>query len=175
MKVSTQVLVFLGCLMMGMIPGTAHGQEAGSRTPVPHDQVLSANPFLFLWEWANVEYERKISPTSTVGVAGSWVSLDDGDESYKSLNGFYRYYPQGAALVGFYLGGRLGFHGVSDEDDEGHAFGLGVDVGYSWLMGANRKFYMGIGIGATRLFGGDIEDGSVTIPSLRLLNVGFAF
>lgn len=52
---------------------------------------------------------------------------------------------------------------------------LGVDVGYSWLMGSKRNFYIGIGIGATRLFGGDIEDGSATIPSLRLLNVGFAF
>jgi len=175
MKISTLVLVGLGCLAMGVRPGTTQAQEEGSRTPVPHDQVISANPFLLLWEWTNAEYERKISPFGTLGAAASWVSLDEGEESYKSLSGFYRYYPQGAALTGFYLGGRLGFHGVSDTDDEGHAFGLGIDVGYAWLLGSKQNFYIGIGIGATRLFGGNLDDGSVTIPSLRLLNVGFAF
>jgi hypothetical protein len=61
-----------------------------------------------------------------------------------------------------------------DDDDEGSAFGFGFDVGYSWLLGAERKFYIGLGIGATRLFGGDIDE-SVTLPSIRLLNVGIAF
>ena len=61
MKVSLQVLVSLGCLMVGMAPGRAQAQEAGTRTPVPHEQVLSANPFLLLWEWVNIEYERKMS------------------------------------------------------------------------------------------------------------------
>jgi hypothetical protein len=181
MKVSMQVMALILVLVGGILPSKAQAQETGSKTPVAQNQVISANPFLLLWEWANVEYERKISPTGTVGVAGSWVSLDDGHETYKSLNGFYRYYPQGAALTGFYLGGRLGFFGVSDDDDadaadgDGHAFGFGIDVGYSWLMGANRNFYLGIGIGATRLFAGDLDDDSVTLPTIRLLNVGFAF
>lgn len=175
MKISTQILIFLACLMTGSIPRPAHAQEAGLRAPVPHNQVLSANPFLLLGEWANVEFEREITPASTIGLAGSWVSFNEGDEAYKSLNGFYRYYPQGAALAGFYLGGRFGVHRVSDRYDEGHAFGLGIDVGYSWVMGAKRHFYLGLGIGATRLFGGDVEGGRVVLPSVRLLNVGVAF
>lgn len=175
MKISTQILVFLGCLMASLIPGRAEAQDEGTRTPVQHDQVISANPFLLLWEFANVEYERKISPSGTVGVVGSTLSLDDGDARYTSLNGFYRYYSQGAALTGFYLGGRLGFHKGSAEDEDVHAYGLGIDVGYSWLLGSNRNFFIGIGIGATRLFGGDVDEGRVVIPSLRLLNIGFAF
>jgi hypothetical protein len=175
MKPTTQILVFLGCLMIGAIPAKAQAQEAGTRSPVPHDQAISANPFLILFEWFNMEYERKISPTSTLGVGGSRFSLEGGDESYTGLNGFFRYYPQGAALSGFSLGGRLGFHSVSDDDDEGNAFGLGVDIGYSWLLGSKRNFYIGLGIGATRLFGGDIEEGRVVIPSIRLVNLGFAF
>jgi len=179
MKVSTQVLVCLTCLLASLIPGTVQAQVEGTRAPVLHNQVISANPFLLLGEWFNAEYERKIAPTATVGVIGSRVSFDDGDAVYTSLNGFFRYYPQGAALSGFYMGGRLGVHqgSVDDgyEDDEGHTYGLGVDIGYSWLLGESRTFYIGLGIGASRLFGGDLDDGRVVIPSIRLINVGFAF
>ncbi len=71
----------------------------------------------------------------------------------------------------------MGFHQVSDDnaDDEGHVYGLGVDIGYSWLLGAKRNFYIGMGIGATRLFGGDAADERVILPSIRLINVGIAF
>jgi hypothetical protein len=94
------------------------------------------------------------------------------------VNGFYRFYPQGAALSGFYIGGRLAYHRVDDDfddDDEGNAFGVGFDLGYTWLLGADRNFYIGLGIGATRLFGGDIDGDRVVIPSIRLINIGFAF
>ena len=175
MKVSTQILVCLTCLLANLIPGTAQAQVEGTRAPVLHNQVISANPFLLLGEWWNVEYERKISPTGTVGVIGSHVSFDDDDVGYNSLNGFFRYYPQGAALSGFYFGGRLGIHQGSDEVDEGHAYGLGVDIGYCWLLGESRGFYIGLGIGASRLFGGDIEEDRVVIPSIRLINIGVAF
>jgi hypothetical protein len=163
--------------MVGMAPGRAQAQEAGTRIPVPHEQVLSANPFLLLWEWVNVEYERKMSPTTTWGISGGRIAFDDGEESYNSLHGFLRYYPQGAALSGFSLGGRLGLHHVTDEedDDSENAFGLGVDIGYSWLLGADRNFYIGIGVGATRLFGGDVGSDRVVIPSVRVLNIGWAF
>ena len=175
MKISTQILVCLGILLVGVIPDTVQAQDEGVRTPFPHKQVISANPFLFLGEWFNVEYERKLSPTTTVGIAGSIVSFDDGDEDYKSLNGIVRYYPSEAALSGFYLGGRFGFHQVTEDDEEGHAYGLGVDVGYAWLLGSKRNFYIGLGIGATRLFGGDVEEDRVVLPSVRLVNIGVAF
>ena len=175
MNTKLQVLLAATAVLLGMLPGAVEAQQPGTKAPVPHDQVLSANPFLLLWEWTNVEYERKITPTGTVGLAGSWISLDEGDEEYKSLNAFYRYYPQGAALDGFYLGGRAGVHQVSDIDDEGTAFGLGIELGYNWLLGQNRNFYIGLGVGAIRLFGADLEDDSATIPTIRLVNVGWAF
>lgn len=175
MKVSTQILICLGCLMAGALPGQARAQEDIPEAMVPHEQILSANPFLLLWEWANVEYERKVSPTGSVGIAGSTVSFDDGDANYKSLNGFYRYYPSGA-LEGFYLGGRLGIHQGSEDDDDGHVYGFGIDIGYAWLLGDNDNFYIGLGIGATRFFGGDLDtDERVVLPSIRLVNIGVAF
>lgn len=180
MNKKLQVLMLVFVALLGLVPGAAEAQQAGTKPPVPHDHVLSANPFLLLFEWANAEYEHKISSTGTVGLAGSWISLDEGNEDYRSLNAFFRYYPQGAALTGFYFGGHGGVHHVSDVDvdvaeDEVTVFGLGLDVGYSWLLGANRNFYIGLGIGATRLFGGDLDDDSGTIPTIRLLNIGWAF
>ena len=177
MKVSTQILVSVCCLMLGINPGLAQAQLPGAEpeTPVLSNNLLSGNPFLLLGDWANVEFERKVSPSGTLGVAGSTVAFDGGEVRYTSLNGFYRHYPSGA-LAGFYLGGRLGVHRGSTQDDEGHVYGFGVDIGYSWLLGSNRNFYVGLGIGATRFFGGDMDtDGRVILPSLRLLNVGFAF
>ena len=175
MKVSTQTLVTLAVLMLGGLPTEARAQEAGTRAPVPHVQAISANPFLLLFEWFNIEYEHKVSDTGTFGFIASGFSFDEGDETYRGFSGFYRFYPQGAALSGFSLGGRLGYHRISDDGDHGDAFALGVDLGYSWLLGAKRNFYIGLGLGATRLFGGDVDDGRVVIPSLRLINVGFAF
>jgi hypothetical protein len=175
MNLRAQALLLVGCVFLLAIPVRASAQEAGSRPPVPHNQALSTNPFLILFEWFNVEYERKISETGTLGVVASGFSFDDGDETYRGFSGFYRHYPQGAALSGFSLGGRLGYHRVSDDDDDGDAFALGVDLGYSWVMGSKRNFYVGLGIGATRLFGGDVDGGRVVIPSIRLVNVGFVF
>lgn len=173
MKSAAVVLISLGGLVLGLTPGPTKAQETGTKTPVAHNQVISANPFLLLWEWGNIEFERKVSPKTTVGAAGSIFSVDD--VTYKSLNGLLRYYPQGAALAGFSLGGRLGIHNGSEDKEEGHTYGFGVDIGYSWLLGVDRNFYIGMGFGLTRFFGGDLEEDRVVLPSIRLINLGFAF
>jgi len=173
MKSATVILISLGCLAFGLTPGQTKAQDTGTKAPVAHKQVISANPFLLLWEWGNIEYERKVSPKMTVGAAASVLSVDD--VNYESLNGLLRYYPQGAAMSGFSFGGRLGVHNGSDDKEEGHTFGFGVDIGYSWLLGADRNFYIGMGFGLTRFFGGDLEEDRVVLPSIRLINVGFAF
>jgi hypothetical protein len=154
---------------------SAQAQTEGTKTPVPHNQTVSANPFGMLFEWYNGEYERKVSPNSTIGVSASGFALDHGDADYGNIAGFYRYYPQRAALSGFYFGGRAGVHRVSAEGDSGVFFGLGFELGYTWLFGADRHFAVSLGAGATRLFGGDLEGVPLTIPTLRLFNVGVAF
>jgi hypothetical protein len=174
MKTSSMALGVILLLIGAVLPQGVSAQE-GTRQPVVHDQVISANPLLLLFEWFNAEYERKLNNTTTAGFSGGWISLDDGDDDYVNLTGFVRYYPQGAALTGFYLGGKFGIHRVESTDEDGTALGFGIDIGYSWLLGINRSFYVGIGIGATRLFASDLEDASLTVPSLRLVNIGFAF
>jgi hypothetical protein len=169
---STRVaLAGLLFLPLAIPPHTALAQETGE--PVPHNHLVSGNPLILLAGWFNAEYEHKVAENLTVGIGGGWLDLDEAD--YTSVSGFLRFYPQEAALTGFYLGARGGVHNVEEYNDSHTAFGIGVDIGYTWLLGPSRSFYVGLGIGVTRLFSGDLREASSVIPSVRLVNVGIAF
>ena len=150
---------------------SAQSPAPGTRVPVVNRQVISANPFLLVARYINVEFERKHAETRTFGVSASRFGFGDAD--YRNFQAFYRYYPQGASLTGFYIGGRGGVHRVSADGEAGHAFGLGVELGYGWLLGARRNFAVSIGAGATRPWGE--HGGSAVIPTVRLVNVGWSF
>lgn len=157
-------------ILLTPVPALA---QDGTQVPVPHNQTVSTNPFGLMYEFVNAEYERKLTPSTTWGLSASHLGVDDFD--YTNGNLMFRFYPQGAALSGFFIGSRTGIYRVSGNDDAGVFFGAGFEVGYNWLLGAKRNFDISIGLGATRLFGGDLEGASLTIPSLRLLNVGISF
>jgi hypothetical protein len=148
-----------------------------------HDQAITANPFLLVIGWVNVEYERRINSSSTWGVSGSIFDLDD--FGYRSAKVLYRYYPQQDALSGLFVGGRTGAYHLEDRvgggltgrvDDDSETFlAVGVEMGYVWLLGRDRKFAISLGGGLSRLFGGDLEGAPITIPTVRLINIGIAF
>ena len=163
-------------LALGVLAASpAAGEAQATREPVEVNWVLSANPFLLLAEWVNVDLERKVGDAAALDFQGSIITFDNGDEDYMSLNATYRYYPQGAALTGFYFGPKVGVYRVDDSTTEATVFGAGFELGYNWLLGANRRFALGLGLGASRLFGGDLEDSSAYLPTVRLVNVGWAF
>jgi hypothetical protein len=168
------MLVLVG-LLTAVLPTPAAAQTEGTKMPVGHQQVISANPFGLMFKWFNAEYERKFNPAATWGVSGSFFSLGDGGVDYANGSAFCRYYPQGAGLTGFFVGGRGGVYRVAADGASDTFFGLGFEVGYSWLLGAKRHFGVSVGAGATRLFGGSLKGASLTVPSVRLLNLGFAF
>ena len=92
---------------------------------------------------------------------------------------FWRYYPR-EAFGGFYFGVHGGYYKVTADTDigdeeEGNFFGFGIDVGYSWILGESERMYVSLGAGAVRLFGGDLEDVTLTLPTIRIINVGIAF
>jgi len=159
-------------LLTATTPVAAQQQEGG-KTPVPHQQILSANPFGLVLGWFNAEFERKLTPASTWGVGTSLLGVDE--VNYASLHALYRYYPQGAGLRGFFLGGKAGLYHLSDEGESGSAFGLGFEIGYTWLLGARRNIGLSLGAGLTRIVAGDVQDGPAVLPTVRLLNVGIAF
>ncbi len=152
--------------------------------------VVSTNPILDMFTWFNAELEIAMGSNATIGVSGSYLTFGDEDdndeERYVNATFFFRYYPT-SSFEGFYFGGRAGYNQITaqyiDEDtdiveeESGSFLAAGIDVGYSWLLGDTKKFYVSMGVGAVRLFGGDLEhaDVSFTLPTIRLINVGIAF
>ena len=152
--------------------------------------VLSINPFGFLFEWYNAEFEHAFSSTTTWSVGVGHLNFggdDDNDEtSYTSADIKLRYYPSAEAPTKFSAGIAFGYSRVSDEDldllgnvseDDFDALSIGIDLGYSWLLGRTRQFFIGTGIGAKRLFPigeGDDDDETFGYPTVRL-SIGYAF
>ena len=151
--------------------------------------VLSINPFGFLFQWYNMEYERAFSSTASwsAGVGHISIGDDDDDEEidYTSADIRLRYYPSAEAPTKFAAGITFGYSRVSEDDRrdgtlierEFDALSVGLDLGYSWLLGRTRQFFIGTGIGAKRLFpigGDDDEDETYGYPTLRL-SIGYAF
>lgn len=160
-------LVLAGALLFpAFVPPPAQGQTTTSG----YQQAISANPFGLLLEFFNAEYERVASTSATLGFGGSFFDADN--DTYVNLDAFWRFYPQGRPLDGWAFGAKAGFTRV-----DGTTYpGFGFDVNRSWLLGANQNFYVGIGLGLKRLLGTDDADFDVRfIPTLRLINVGFAF
>ena len=154
---------------------TPGAQTPGAQAPADHQQIISANPFGLMFEWFNVEYQRRMTPSTTWGVSMSWFAHDADDFDYASGGGLIRYYPSETAMRGFYIGGRGGVYRVSDGIDSGVYFGAGFEIGYDWLLGKKQNIGLSLGVGATRLFGDGLDGAATTIPTLRLLNLGIAF
>lgn len=160
-------------LAMAVIPMRVSAQaEAGETKPL--QDVISANPFLLLAEWFNAEWEHGLSTTTTMGVRFSRFDSGDPDVTYFSVRGFWRYYPDGA-FEGFFFGFDGGLTSLDDSGDTHTVLGAGFEMGYDWLLGARRTFYISLGAGADRLFAGDLGDASAYLPTLRLVNIGVRF
>jgi hypothetical protein len=175
-------------------PAFAQTPAAPSTTGTP-SQTLSLNPFGLLLEWYNVEFERKIA--SGVSIGASAAGLHD---EFWDVDLLARYYPQGDALRGFYLGARGGVVGLELTRYEYQAPppgvppgrgvpvypiarretrlvpAAGLEVGYNWLLGSKKNIAIGLGFGLSRLLDDDNGDYYMpVIPHWRVVNVGIAF
>jgi len=164
-----------------LAPGPLAAQVEQADPSPAHLNVISANPFLLIAAWFNAEYEHAVSATSTLGARVSTLSIGidadlegDDDADYFSGRVFWRYYPK-VAFEGFYFGLDAGVTGLDETGDAHTVMGGGFELGYSWLLGSRKGFYLSLGVGADRLFGGDLGDASAVIPTVRIINVGVAF
>lgn len=166
------------CMCLAALTAASADRVLAQEPTQQYDQAISANPFGLLLEWFNAEYERVIGETVTTGLGGSYIS--GSDDRYVNGDVFLRYYPQGQPLQGWAFGAKAGLtsvRGLLDGTSETDTyFGFGFDVNHSWLLGANDNFYVGVGLGLKRLFGlGDRDVDLAFFPTVRLVNIGFAF
>lgn len=161
----SRISLVVGLLCWAGLPSLAQAQTPAT-SPVT---VISANPFGLLLEFFNAEFEREVSGSLSAGVGGSTVVLDEQD--YRNVDAFVRFYPSGIPLRGWALGAKLG---ITQIPGSGTYPGLGFDVNWSTLAGANDRLYIGLGFGLKRLLGTD--DAFLTpeiVPTLRIINVGW--
>jgi hypothetical protein len=154
-----------------------------------HQNVLSANPFLAAFGWYTAEYERVLTNKYSLGISGSFVELGDDEDgaTYSGGDLTLRLFPQENAPGGLFFGGRLGMRQVEETVTDG-LFGpgetttdtasfaaAGFEIGFTYLFGVKQNYALSVGAGVVKLFGGDLEEESTTLPTIRVVNLGMAF
>jgi hypothetical protein len=133
---------------------------AASQEMAAPRNVISIQPFNAMFTVFTAEYERAQGKAWTWGLgATNWSAGDEGDKvTYTSGDLKLRYYPSGAALMGFSIGGSLGFTSVASEcsictptEESASGPNLGVLLEYQWLLGAKKNFAIALGAGAKAL------------------------
>ena len=167
-------------LTFAAIASPAFAQStAETRSGLARKNLVSANPIGLLFEWYNGEFEHAVTPTVSLGVAGS--SYDFDNSRYASVDGIARYYPAARALKGFSIGVSAGFIDINDDynsdclgcyDDSGSSATIGVRGDYVWILGKDQRFAVAAGIGAKRLLSNDL--GTEGVPIGRL-SIGYAW
>ena len=165
-------VVALAILIFGLSGLPLNAQQSEEFQP---RNVISANPIGLLINTFNGEFERVISPTSTIGFGGSTSSYenqtysDAGEQNsqpiwediqYVNFDVFYRFYPGSnrtrtyRAPIGWAFGIKAGVTSVDGAGvGDGTYIGYGFDVNRSWVLGPNENFYLGLGFGLKRLVG----------------------
>lgn len=156
---------------------------ASAQEPTGKAAVISIQPINAMLTVYAGEAELAMSRSATIGFGATYWSPDviDGDFNYASADVKIRYYPEGRPFQGFSFGGSVGYThlGATDNSTSGSAGGpsIGVMLDYNWLLGAQKAFYVGLGLGAKTLFISDkdvADEATLHYPTMRL-SVGWAF
>ena len=175
---------------LALAAGIAVPAILSAQAPAAKRTVLSIQPLAAMYTVFAGELEHALTPSTTFGIGASYWGHEQDGESLDYLSGDLklRYYPQGKALQGFSFGLQAGYTSVKETIASGvitttneelthSAPTAGVALDYGWLLGANQKFYIGLGVGAKRIFADNADDASNflnTYPTARL-SIGMAF
>jgi hypothetical protein len=171
----------LPAALLGLtLAATAPALQAQA-APAPRRNALTINPLGIPFEYVSAEYERVVSAGFTLGVGASHLGIDDGSYTTGELKG--RYYPNEEAMRGFSVGLAAGITRVGDRESVCDAFAcrdldrrfetrptLAVMVDYNWMLGRSKRFVVGTGLGAKRIFTDDSNWSGppVAYPTARL-------
>jgi hypothetical protein len=181
----------------------ASPNRAASPAATDRPLLLAINPIGAIFGWYAINAERALDASQTVGVSVELTErgLDESDDGewdvpnpQASVTAHYRYYPR-SVFRGLSLDGQLGWARMQDlgdfcfdlsgnpcSDDEGKetasAVHFGFEAGWNWLLGANDRLHVGVGVGARRyiLTGGDrLDDETAFVRPTGRFSIGVRF
>lgn len=180
-------------------------QASAQYSSIPaYRTLVGLNPLGIPFDIASIEFETLVDRGFTFGASGSYVAVDDDDrgdagERFTSLDLKARYYPGEVVLRGFAVGLSLGITRYSERvfdtdvcipNPSACANGapssreslvtptLGILVDYNWMLGAERRFVVGTGLGAKRLLKRDSDIPALDPPRaypFARFSIGIAF
>ncbi len=157
--------------------GAGEGPQVLSNQAPAQERLLSISPVaLVLSAMFAVDLEQAVGPGITVGP--SLFYHNAGDRRYApslSVDGVFRYYPEGRAFSGWAVGALAGFTVMDDDGASRNAFGLGFTGEHHWLLGQDGRMAIAAGVGGKRLFYfSDRGDAWRALPLARL-SLGWTF
>lgn len=176
----------LFAVLVSVVSASAAGAQAspGTRIPIPFRTYVAFDPFVVPFNIGSFEVESAIAPGVTAGGVASFTNFDH--DRFTSADFNLRYYPGEVVLRGFSVGLSGGYlrystlvGGVAGDSRKAlNAPTVGVVVDYNWMLGVNRRFLVGTGLGAKRVLAGGAERDVVGIGRAYVTGrfvIGFAF
>ncbi len=135
----------------------------GSRIPIPYRTYVAVNPLGIPFNIASAEVESGVANGITLGGAASYTVISH--DRYTTFDAKLRYYPSEVVLEGLAIGASVGHSRFSTlvgtptgDTRSGLDYNtVGLLVDYNFLLGARKRFVLGTGLGAKRIFGNDDE------------------
>lgn len=185
-------ILILPLLLAGLslAPSPVRAQEG----PPEVKNVITFNPFLAAFGWYTGEFERVLTPKFSVAASGSFVELGSDEDfdtvTYAGADATLRLYPQERGPSGLFFGVSLGVRSIEDEfgdtnigpdgpearSESTTLTAAGFEIGFTYLFGVKQNYVLSVGAGVVKFFGGDdLDNVTATLPTIRLVNLGFAF
>lgn len=171
---------------LAFTPVVAHAQLPAPTQPYASE--LSINPFGIPFGYLDVEGNTSVGGGATLGIMLSHYSPSSNDNPFTNVDAKIRYFPNELPFKGFSVGLTAGWTKQQGDSFNGSVTTsttttvssptMGVIVDYDWLLGARKRFAVGVGIGAKRLFASRAERDRIGLDAaagIYRFQLGYAF
>jgi hypothetical protein len=149
-----------GLMLIGFVSASSAAQstENAGLVRIKNTSYIALNPLIVPFDLGSAEFETGVAQGTTVGAGVSYIDVDD--QRYTSADFKVRYYPGEVVLRGFSVGFTAGYLRYSvaranfpDSTDRAtlDAPTIGIVTDFNWLLGGNKRFLVGTGLGAKRV------------------------
>jgi hypothetical protein len=181
----TRLRGFIALFVIACAAPAAYAQTGGTLIPIRYRTYIGINPLGVPFDVGSAELESAIAPGITLGGLASYTDVDD--DRWLTFDAKVRYYPGEVVLRGFSIGLSAGSlrYSTLGSDSLGiqsrrvlNAPTVGVIADYKWMLGTERRFVVGTGLGAKRILASQEARDRVDISRAYLTArfiVGLAF